>query len=111
MYNVAAMLMCLLLNSDNYTCYRGTVLLSLIVAVNGANAGMSPNPAQSGDIYINTENVTVAAGWTGIVALFKMVKQFCLMALTLHCGTACGGVETIVGVDPIELILSMMLTC
>lgn len=85
--------------------YRGTVRCDE-APFTGANAGMDPNPAVSGDIYVNTVDATVVGGWTGIVGEEIQNGQRVLFDGTnwaIVGAEAGGGVITIQGVDPIEV--------
>ena len=101
----AAQLIDFIANQEGSLNYRGTVRCDE-APFNGANVGMDPNPAQPGDIYINTADGTVAAGWTGIVGSTIQDGQRVLFDGTnwaIVGAEAGGGVETIVGTDPIEV--------
>ena len=90
-------------NQEGSLNYRGVVRCDE-APFNGANSGMSPNPALPGDIYVNTVDATVAAGWTGIVGETITDGQRVLFDGTnwaIVGAEAGGGVETVVGIDPI----------
>jgi hypothetical protein len=92
-------------NQEGSLNYRGTVRCDE-APFNGANAGMDPNPALPGDIYVNTVDATVAGGWTGIVGENIQNGQRVLFDGTnwaIVGAEAGGGVLTIQGVDPIEV--------
>ena len=63
----AAQLIDFIANQEGSLNYRGVVNCTE-GPFTGTNAGMTPNPALPGDVYINTADGTVAAGWTGIVS-------------------------------------------
>lgn len=101
----AAQLIDFIANQEGSLNYRGTVRCDE-APFNGANSGMAPNPALPGDIYVNTVDATVAAGWTGIVGQTIQDGQRVLFDGTnwaIVGAEAGGGVETVVGVDPIEV--------
>ena len=92
-------------NQEGSLNYRGVVRCDE-APFNGANAGMSPNPALPGDIYVNTVDATVAAGWTGIVGVAieggqRVVFDGTSWAIVGSEGG--GGVESVVGTLPIEV--------
>ena len=91
-------------NQEGSLNYRGVVRCDE-APFNGANSGMAPNPALPGDIYVNTVDATgVAAGWTGIVGEAITDGQRVLFDGTnwaIVGAEAGGGVETVVGIDPI----------
>ena len=101
----AAQLIDFIANQEGSLNYRGTVRCDE-APFNGANSGMAPNPALPGDIYVNTVDATVAAGWTGIVGQTIQDGQRVLFDGTnwaIVGAEAGGGVETVQGVDPIEV--------
>ena len=101
----AAQLIDFIANQEGSLNYRGTVRCDE-APFNGANSGMAPNPALPGDIYVNTVDATVAAGWTGIVGETIQDGQRVLFDGTnwaIVGAEAGGGVEGITGVDPIEV--------
>ena len=90
-------------NQEGSLNYRGVVRCDE-APFNGANASMAPNPALPGDIYVNTVDASVAAGWTGIVGQPITDGQRVLFDGTnwaIVGAEAGGGVETVVGIDPI----------
>ena len=92
-------------NQEGSLNYRGTVRCDE-APFNGANAGMDPDPAVPGDIYVNTVDATVAGGWTGIVGEEIQNGQRVLFDGTnwaIVGAEAGGGVESVQGVDPIEV--------
>ena len=101
----AAQLIDFIANQEGSLNYRGTVRCDE-APFNGANSGMAPNPALPGDIYVNTVDATVAAGWTGIVGEAIQDGQRVLFDGTnwaIVGAEAGGGLEGITGVDPIEV--------
>lgn len=101
----AAQLIDFIANQEGSLNYRGTVRCDE-APFTGNNAGMTPNPAQPGDIYINTIAGTVAAGWTGIVGATIQDGQRVLFDgsnWAIVGAESGGGVESVVGVDPIEV--------
>ena len=101
----AAQLIDFIANQEGSLNYRGTVRCDE-APFNGANSGMAPNPALPGDIYVNTVDATVAAGWTGIVGETIQDGQRVLFDGTnwaIVGAEAGGGLEGITGVDPIEV--------
>ena len=101
----AAQLIDFIANQEGSLNYRGTVRCDE-APFNGANSGMAPNPALPGDIYVNTVDATVAAGWTGIVGQTIQDGQRVLFDGTnwaIVGAESGGGVETVQGVDPIEV--------
>ena len=101
----AAQLIDFIANQEGSLNYRGVVNCTE-GPFTGTNAGMTPNPALPGDVYINTADGAVAAGWTGIVGSAIQDGQRVLFDGTnwaIVGAEAGGGVETIVGVDPIEV--------
>ena len=101
----AAQLIDFIANQEGSLNYRGTVRCDE-APFNGANSGMAPNPALPGDIYVNTVDATVAAGWTGIVGQTIQDGQRVLFDgpnWAIVGAEAGGGVETVQGVDPIEV--------
>jgi hypothetical protein len=81
--------------------YRGVVDCTL--AISGQ---ISPDPADIGDLYINTGTGTVGAGWTGIVGDAITEGQRVLFDGTewaILGQSAGGGVQTVTGAAPITV--------
>ena len=86
--------------------YRGVVDCVAAAPFAGVNSGMDPNPALAGDIYINTADGTVAAGWTGIVGEDIVNGQrvvFDGTSWAIVGSEGGGGVETVQGTLPITV--------
>ena len=81
--------------------YRGTVN-----ATTAPTGQIDPNPPLPGDLYINTADGTVAAGWTGIVGVSIEDGQRVVWdgnAWEIVGLASGGGVETVAGTAPIAV--------